>query len=426
MDREARIVIIGAGAAGLSAAVELKRLGFRRVTVLERRPDHLGGKCFTVDADGVPLDTGAVYVLPNYPEVTRLAKEVGVKLRRCSPYVQLGPDGRTRPFGHTEPPTPFLSKAAEYLRLGGELLKFHQLLLRPLGEVDPGLLARLSLPFGEWAERHRLRYFRDAAYPLMRSFGFGYEEQRIPAAYIFKAISFFAQGGNLLNLWNVSGIPLYQVAEGYGELWRKLAEPLEVHLKVGVRKVERTKRGGTVHTTAGAFHFDRLLLACSPERALTFLDAHPEEAELFSPVRTFPVWQLAVQAEGIPEAVLLDRNQAYARIGSTMILFRYHPGSSWYYLFGYVGEGQTDARIIELARETLEELGGRMVGPPRLTRWGGYFPHYGSKEVAAGYHARLEALQGRHSTWHAGELLSGIGVEAASSYARQLVRERFA
>ena len=49
MDR--RIAIVGAGPAGLTAAMALRRLGYSSVTVFERR-GRVGGKCLTVEIEG--------------------------------------------------------------------------------------------------------------------------------------------------------------------------------------------------------------------------------------------------------------------------------------------------------------------------------------------------------------------------------------
>lgn len=433
VDREARICIIGAGPAGMTAALTLQGLGYRRVTVLEKQA-RVGGKCRTEVVDGEALDTGAIYILPNYPLVNRLVEKAGLQVREAARYIHHGADGKTRPFGHTAPPTPVLTKAAEYARLGGQLVKHLDLLFRPIGEidqVDPSTIQSLSLPFGDWVQRHRLSYFQSAAYPLMRSFGFGFEAQQIPAAYIFQALLFFARGGNPLALWNLAGVTLYHVEGGYGELWHRLAASLDVRLRADVRRVVRGEQGGSVFARIGddaaeqEIPFDWLILACPLDRALSFLDASSDERELFSPIQSFPVWQLAVKAKGIPDAVLLDRNQAWSQLGHTMIFTRYRAGSPWYYLFGYAGPEQTDAALMTLARQTISELGGQLEGEPLLTRWDGYFPHYGSREVASGYHARIERLQGQRRTCYVGELLSGIGVEAASRYAQRFVERRF-
>ena len=56
----ARVIVIGAGIAGLAAASRLQRGGIPHV-VLESR-DRLGGRLCTVDLAGVPVDLGGSWI----------------------------------------------------------------------------------------------------------------------------------------------------------------------------------------------------------------------------------------------------------------------------------------------------------------------------------------------------------------------------
>lgn len=83
MKRSTRICIIGAGPGGLMAALTLRRLGYNNITVLNQDTRHIGGQCHTVMQDELACDTGAVFVLGNYPTVERLARQAGVRLRKA-------------------------------------------------------------------------------------------------------------------------------------------------------------------------------------------------------------------------------------------------------------------------------------------------------------------------------------------------------
>ena len=77
--RDARIVIVGAGAAGICTAWYLKQAGFNRVKVLEKSP-RLGGKCRSITVDGQSFDLGANYVTSAYARVRQLAAHVGATM----------------------------------------------------------------------------------------------------------------------------------------------------------------------------------------------------------------------------------------------------------------------------------------------------------------------------------------------------------
>ena len=71
-----RVVIVGAGVAGLAAAVVLAESGVA-VTVLEAK-EQVGGRILTVDAGGVPVELGAEFVHGKPPELLALLRSLGL------------------------------------------------------------------------------------------------------------------------------------------------------------------------------------------------------------------------------------------------------------------------------------------------------------------------------------------------------------
>ncbi|WP_329249255.1 protoporphyrinogen oxidase [Streptomyces canus] len=78
-----RVVVIGAGIAGLAAAHRLTRRG-ARVTVLEAS-DRVGGKLLPGEIAGARVDLGAESMLARRPEAVALAREVGLDDRLQPP-----------------------------------------------------------------------------------------------------------------------------------------------------------------------------------------------------------------------------------------------------------------------------------------------------------------------------------------------------
>src|ERR687885_1727204 len=75
--REAEVVVVGAGLAGLSAARELRAAG-RDVVVLEAR-DRVGGRTLNHPiGDGKVVELGGQWVGPTQDRVLALAKDLGV------------------------------------------------------------------------------------------------------------------------------------------------------------------------------------------------------------------------------------------------------------------------------------------------------------------------------------------------------------
>ncbi len=78
MKREADVVIIGAGLSGLIAAREVLAAGYEPL-VLEAN-DRVGGRIFTRDVDGVPLELGAQWIGDTHHRMQALAGELGVEI----------------------------------------------------------------------------------------------------------------------------------------------------------------------------------------------------------------------------------------------------------------------------------------------------------------------------------------------------------
>ncbi|HZZ51768.1 MAG TPA: FAD-dependent oxidoreductase [Pseudonocardia sp.] len=95
MNGTARVIVVGAGVAGLSAAFRLQQQGFE-VTVLEA-DDRVGGKTMASRRDGYILNRGATVLGASYDAVKALARDVGVEddIVRVPSRVGIVRDGRT-------------------------------------------------------------------------------------------------------------------------------------------------------------------------------------------------------------------------------------------------------------------------------------------------------------------------------------------
>jgi len=93
------VVIIGAGAAGLTAANELKKAGLS-VAVLEAR-DRVGGRLWTDVIDGAMLEIGGQWVSPDQQALIETIDELGLETfdrYREGDSVYIGPDGTLSRF----------------------------------------------------------------------------------------------------------------------------------------------------------------------------------------------------------------------------------------------------------------------------------------------------------------------------------------
>ncbi len=91
-----RVIVVGAGMAGLAAAYRLRKAGVD-VTVLEAN-DRVGGRVGTDSRDGYKIERGAQLITSTYRNALGLVKELGLEaeLRPTSPWMAIVKDGRPR------------------------------------------------------------------------------------------------------------------------------------------------------------------------------------------------------------------------------------------------------------------------------------------------------------------------------------------
>jgi phytoene dehydrogenase-like protein len=102
-DRAGRVIVVGAGVAGLACARALVRAG-RRVLVLEREPD-VGGRVRSRLVDGYVVDRGFQVLFTAYPALAALLAESGglaaLAPRRFQPAARIVADGRASLAGRS-------------------------------------------------------------------------------------------------------------------------------------------------------------------------------------------------------------------------------------------------------------------------------------------------------------------------------------
>lgn len=83
---DARVVVVGAGLAGLTAAYRLARQGVH-VQVFEARDDRVGGRCWTARgfAGGRLAEHGGERIDTRHTHIRKLADELGLRLEEDNP-----------------------------------------------------------------------------------------------------------------------------------------------------------------------------------------------------------------------------------------------------------------------------------------------------------------------------------------------------
>lgn len=478
-----RVAIVGAGPSGLFAALELRRLGYRHVTLFEEG-DRVAPVVRTVVADGRVFDLSTKFVPAAtlrghgmYGPLDALLESTGTALVPTGDATFYHPVEREV----VEVPDP-LSRRNPLGLVTDFVDAFHLLKRIEHTEGIGGLIASGEVGVGEtidaWGVRQGAEGFATFGAYLSDVFS-GAASVCDHAGYVLKSRVHFV-GGYLQRIFHrnalmpalVQGYDLvesllgaedpredleeirtylsapvgdtnnYVLEGGYGPFLQRVVEVhgLDVRTSAAVRALEPRGEGGAILRFDGdeAEPFDRVLFTCPPDRIAPLFPAGSELRRLFSGhERGHRVRSWLFEAEGWPEDVvgpsgILVDSRNPLRLGTADVVIDGSP-------YG-VSKEYADSRLMVapvylpsgMSLDQAEERLARGVRPLglRVTRVidGETFSYpraIALHRIASGWFRQAEALQGRQGLYFLGEAFAGQGVPTVMSHVHSFVPRMF-
>ncbi len=446
-----RVVVVGGGIAGLSAALEVRALAPGAELVVLEASTRLGGKVAVSEVGGLAVDEGADSMLTRVPDGLELARGAGVAAELVAPATgaaSLWTRGRLRPL----PAGTLLGLPTDLAALArSEVLSSRGLSRVPLDLVLPGEPVRDDVSVGALVRR---RFGGEVVErlvdPLLGGVYAGRADELSLWATLPALVRPLASERSLLLAARAARAgtpppdgPLFaSLPGGLGRLPAAAAarSGAQVRLHTTVRELTRTATGWAL--TVGS--------AAAPERlyadAVVLAVPGPAAARLLTPLVPGPAAELAALAYASVALVTLVLDGPAPGAGSGYLVPALEGRTTkavtfssrkWPHLagpravvrasVGRAGETavlqQGDAELVAAVREEL----ALAVGPlPRLVdsrvvRWGGGLPQYavGHLDRVARLRAALTAHPGLAV---AGAAYDGVGVPACARSGRTAAR----
>jgi hypothetical protein len=428
--RDLRVAVVGAGAAGLSAALALRDLGYKNVTVFEAS-SQVGGKADSLEFEGRKYDLGAILVMPDFKTIMGLADRFKV------PYGDPGMKYLvSQDDGSLVDIMKFPVQQYGALQLIGSLSAFERYPHRDSARIGGDFAQaprEMNENFDAFSKRNGFDLVGLGISPVTVGCGYGYASE-VPALYWMQLAN------SLVPLFQESlrgaqgGVPKTYAAifpGGYRSLWVEVSRLLNVRLNAPVSRVMRSLDAfgqSRVEVTAGGEtrEFDRIVIAAPLDKSLEFLDAQPEEKDLFSRIQHYPYNVVLFRGHNLPKPAIVFSNAHTTRptVGRLTGLYNQHAeGDIW--TAGQLATWTMSNEQLEAAiREDVAKLGGQVDEILYRKMWS-HFPHVKSKDLDDGFYQRISALQGTNGTYYVGSIMTFDSAEPSARFARDLMERHF-
>ncbi|CAN4114036.1 unnamed protein product [Withania somnifera] len=418
-----RIVIVGAGPGGISAAYALCSLGYNNVTVIEKH-HSVGGMCESVDIEGKTYDLGGQVLAANSaPTIFHLAKETGSRLVELDSHKLALIDSQTGNYQDNKVADDYVSVMSLTLELQDKTKDSGRIGIHAVSDIacdmTPAFLERRgfkSIP-------------KSVAYGYTAS-GYGFV-QDMPYAYIHEFTRTSMAG------------KIRRFKDGYTSLWKKVSEslPITVMCQTEVLSIRRNSTGVQIDVRNSSDDLESMengRTYRSPSNSITadpeneVLDLSELEKELFSKVLTIDYYTTVLRIKGLEhlpvgfyyfEEFMTDP----ATIGNPVAMQRFYSDTDIFLFWSYGNAANVEySTVLQLAVDAVKRIGGE-VEMVVLQRRFKYFPHVNSQDMKDGFYEKIEnQLQGQRNTYYVGGLMAFELTERNSSYSMALISKHFA
>lgn len=295
------VIVVGAGLSGLYAAREVVRAGFN-VQVLEAR-DRVGGRTYTKNIGGAPVDLGAHWIGPQQKRVAALVAELGITTHRQfedGKAVTLLNDKRRLSSGPIPPLPPH--------HLVDLALGLHGLdkLRRKLAPDAPACATQGQYWDAMTAETWKRRRFKTsggrAIIDVSTRLLWGVEPCELSMLYFLHYVN--AGCGFEVLIANEGGAQQDALTGGTQQLCERLAQNLDpaVELSTPVQAIEQGVDGVTVVSGQRRWQAQRVIVALAPTLAgrINYAPALPADRDMLTQSMPMGAYSKAVLVYGTP------------------------------------------------------------------------------------------------------------------------------
>ncbi len=423
---ESKIAIIGAGMTGLSVGKELKRKGYKHVTIYEKK-DSVGGKVGIFDHENISYDTGAVFFSSSFTELVDEVRRHNIDTVKVEKRFQIAESKGN--FNLDE----YRSQYYCGRKILISLLSFAKLSVLNSKIRLPGLnnvSPELTLPMNLFLEQNpSLKPMFIPLKSMLVGMGYGFYEET-PAIYYLKLLYPYFKGSikeKLSSIFNLGySAETYYFQNGYQRFLCEYSKDLDVRFSSNIKKINRNGSDNKIciSINESTEYFDCIIIATPLNDALNFLDCSELEIKQFQRVKCYNYYSVQFDADFMSpgETFFYSEINTIDKTGEILLATSYKQnGIITAYL--HLPSGKDTSYIEHKLKRLVESKNGTFNKIIHVTP-NNYFPHVDWEELNSFFN-ELESLQGKNATFFASSIMNVETVFECLRYGQYICRKYF-
>lgn len=410
---EPRIAVIGAGPAGITMALELKKRGYTEIVIFGD-PDEAQYK--TIKVEDVSADVGTSYFHLGYADtIYELVKRAGVHVRYLAPAEML--DSSHQPVT---------------LKLKDRIVLLFMILWFQVTSIKWRLLRNTvfsknaSISMEEYLNKRGLKKLANSIVFSPGGIAQGYGFLNEVTAY--HLLQWFSFSIFLTPIGIAMGKGLGVIVEGYGELFsRLLAEQLLI--KKAVRSVQARFNSVSgrqeVILVAGdgkEYEFDHVVIACPLDKidspAASLVNQHTKKE-----TRLFSFCWVSTEPPFFKDRIYYTNYMSQNEKNKILTVRFFGKTLSGLYVYWGVGYVSDEVDEESLQQALIQQISMQIklkIKKIHFFKIFNYNLRFTEEAIAQGIHLQLRKLQGVNHIWYSGGMLSHWDIDSISEFNKKL------